>query len=48
VVALPLVQWGICAGIALSLVVVEEVIKAFVRRTRASAPTIAEPADAVA
>jgi Ca2+-transporting ATPase len=48
VVDLTLVQWGICAGIALSLVVVEEVIKAFVRRTRASAPTIAEPADAVA
>ena len=38
-VDLTLAQWGICTGIALSLVVVEEVIKVFIRRrTRATAP----------
>jgi P-type Ca2+ transporter type 2C len=31
-VDLTLAQWGICTGIALSLVVVEEVIKIFIRR----------------
>ena len=31
-VDLTLTQWGICAGLALSLVVVEEVIKLFIRR----------------
>jgi Ca2+-transporting ATPase len=36
-VDLTLAQWGICIGIALSLVVVEEVIKVFIRRrTRAT------------
>ena len=42
VVDLTLAQWGICTGIALSLVVVEEVIKFFIRRR---ARTVA-PADA--
>jgi Ca2+-transporting ATPase len=38
-VDLTLAQWGICTGIALSLVVVEEVIKIFIRRrTPATAP----------
>ena len=38
-VDLTLGQWGICLGIALSLVVVEEVIKIFIRRrTRSTAP----------
>ena len=38
-VDLTLAQWGICLGIALSLVVVEEVIKIFIRRrARTSAP----------
>jgi P-type Ca2+ transporter type 2C len=38
-VDLTLAQWGICTGIALSLVVVEEVIKFFIRRrARAAAP----------
>ena len=40
VVDLSLEQWGICLGIALSLVVVEEIIKVFVRRrNRPEAPT---------
>ena len=39
VVDLTLAQWGICTGIALSLVVVEEVIKFFIRRrARTAAP----------
>ena len=42
VVDLTLAQWGICTGIALSLVVVEEVIKFFIRRRARSAA----PADA--
>lgn len=38
-VDLTLAQWGICLGIALSLVVVEEVIKIFIRRrTRSTVP----------
>jgi Ca2+-transporting ATPase len=36
---LTLAQWGICTGLALSLVVVEEVIKFFIRRrTRTAVP----------
>jgi P-type Ca2+ transporter type 2C len=47
-VVLTLGQWGICLGIALTLVVVEEVIKVFLRRRiRGGAPTVAEPANAV-
>jgi P-type Ca2+ transporter type 2C len=39
VVDLTLAQWGICTGIALSLVAVEEVIKFFIRRrARAAVP----------
>jgi Ca2+-transporting ATPase len=39
VVHLTLAQWGICTGIALSLVAVEEVIKFFIRRrARAAVP----------
>ena len=46
-VDLTLAQWGICLGIALTLVVVEEVIKVFLRRgRRGSAPTVVEPARA--
>jgi Ca2+-transporting ATPase len=38
--SLNLEQWGICLGIALSLVVVEELIKVFVRRrTREPVPS---------
>ena len=48
-VDLTLTQWGICLGIALTLVVVEEVIKVFLRRQkRGDAPTTAEPARAAA
>jgi Ca2+-transporting ATPase len=48
-VDLTLGQWGVCLGIALTLVVVEEVIKAFLRRRRrGDAPTAAEPARAAA
>jgi Ca2+-transporting ATPase len=48
-VDLTLGQWGICLGIALTLVVVEEVIKVFLRRQRrGDAPTVAEPARAAA
>jgi Ca2+-transporting ATPase len=48
-VDLTLAQWGICLGIALSLVVVEELIKVFVRRRkRGSASTVAEPVRAAA
>jgi len=44
-VDLTLGQWGICLGIALTLVLVEEVIKVFLRRQRREAsPTVAEPA----
>ena len=43
-VDLTLTQWGICAGLALSLVVVEEVIKVFIRRrSRRGARTAAPP-----
>ena len=39
VVDLTLAQWGICTGVALSLVVVEEAIKFFIRRrARSAAP----------
>jgi P-type Ca2+ transporter type 2C len=42
-------QWWICIGIALSLVLVEEVIKVFIRRRALpSASTAARPAEAVA
>ena len=41
-VDLTLAQWGICAGIALSLVVVEELIKVFLRR-KARAAALAVP-----
>ena len=45
VVDLTLAQWGICLGIAMTLVVVEEVIKVFIRRRdRKSAPAGPEPA----
>jgi Ca2+-transporting ATPase len=48
-VDLTLGQWGICLGIALTLVVVEEIIKVFLRRQRrGDAPTVAEPARAAA
>ena len=48
-VDLTLGQWGICLGIALTLVVVEEVIKVFIRRQRqGDAPNVAEPARAAA
>jgi P-type Ca2+ transporter type 2C len=48
-VDLTLGQWGICLGIALTLVVVEEIIKVFVRRQRrGDAPSVAEPARAAA
>jgi Ca2+-transporting ATPase len=48
-VDLTLGQWGVCLGIALTLVVVEEVIKVFLRRRRrGDAPTAAEPARAAA
>ena len=41
-VDLTLAQWGICTGIALSLVVVEELIKVFLRR-KAKAAALAVP-----
>jgi Ca2+-transporting ATPase len=48
-VDLKLTQWGICLGIALTLVVVEEVIKVFLRRRRrGDAPAVAEPARSAA
>ena len=48
-VDLTLAQWWICLGIALTLVVVEEIIKLFLRRQRrGDAPTVAEPARAAA
>ena len=48
-VDLTLAQWGICLGIALSLVIVEELIKVFLRRgKRGEAATVAEPAHAAA
>jgi Ca2+-transporting ATPase len=44
-VQLSFAQWWTCIGIALSLVVVEEVIKVFIRRrARRNAPTAAAPA----
>jgi Ca2+-transporting ATPase len=43
VVDLTLAQWGICTGIARSLLVVEEVIKFFIRRrARTAAPADAD------
>ena len=48
-VDLTLGQWGICLGIALTLVVVEELIKVFLRRQRrGDGATVAEPASAAA
>jgi P-type Ca2+ transporter type 2C len=48
-VDLTLAQWGICLGIALTLVVVEELVKLFLRRQRrGDASTVAEPARAAA
>jgi Ca2+-transporting ATPase len=48
-VDLTLAQWGICLGIALTLVVVEEIIKVFLRRSRrGGAPTVTDTANAVA
>jgi hypothetical protein len=47
-VDLTLAQWGICLGIALSLVVVEELIKLFVRRRRLTAAPVDPGARAVA
>jgi P-type Ca2+ transporter type 2C len=48
-VDLTLAQWGICTGIALSLVVVEEVIKIFIRRReRKGAPADTDAAAVVA
>jgi len=48
-VALSFAQWWICIGIAMSLVVVEELIKVFVRRrARRDAPAGAEPANVLA
>ena len=46
-VDLTLAQWGICVGIALTLVVVEELIKVFIRRrSPRKMPTVAGPAKA--
>jgi P-type Ca2+ transporter type 2C len=47
-VDLTLAQWGICLGMALSLVVVEELIKLFVRRRRLTAARMDPGARAVA
>jgi Ca2+-transporting ATPase len=47
-VDLTLAQWGICLGIALSLVVVEELIKLFVRRRRLTAAPLDPGARAIA
>ena len=47
-VDLTLGQWGICLGIALVLVVVEELIKLFVRRRRLAAALVEPGARAVA
>jgi Ca2+-transporting ATPase len=47
-VDLTLAQWGICLGIALSLVVVEELIKLFVRRRRLTAAPVDPGARAIA
>jgi P-type Ca2+ transporter type 2C len=47
-VDLTLAQWGICLGIALSLVVVEELIKLFVRRRGLTAAPVDPGARAVA
>jgi Ca2+-transporting ATPase len=43
-VDLTLQQWGICVGIALALVVVEELIKVFLRRRTKSSVTTTSPA----
>ena len=47
-VDLTLAQWGICLGIALSLIVVEELIKFFVRRRRLTVDPVDPGARAVA
>jgi P-type Ca2+ transporter type 2C len=47
-VDLTLAQWGICLGIALSLVVVEELIKLFMRRRRLTAAPADPGARAIA
>jgi Ca2+-transporting ATPase len=47
-VELTLAQWGICVGIALALVVVEELIKVFIRRRNRSTSPTNEPALVVA
>jgi P-type Ca2+ transporter type 2C len=47
-VDLTLAQWGICLGIALSLVVVEELIKLFMRRRRLTAAPVDPGARTVA
>jgi Ca2+-transporting ATPase len=47
-VDLTLAQWGICLGIALSLVVVEELIKLFVRRRRLTSAPVDPGARAIA
>jgi Ca2+-transporting ATPase len=47
-VDLTLAQWGICLGIALSLVVIEELIKLFVRRRRLTVAPVDPGARAVA
>jgi P-type Ca2+ transporter type 2C len=47
-VDLTLQQWGICVGIALTLVVVEELIKVFLRRRMRSSVTVTRPAETAA
>jgi Ca2+-transporting ATPase len=47
-VELTLAQWGICTGLALCLVVVEELIKVVVRRRMHDAPTVVRVPEAVA
>ena len=42
-VALTLAQWSICIGLALSLVVIEELIKVFVRRRGSTAAPVDDP-----
>jgi P-type Ca2+ transporter type 2C len=48
VVDLTLAQWGICLGIAMTLVVIEEVIKIFIRRRASAAASAYEGAPSVA
>ena len=42
-VDLTLAQWSVCIGIALSLVVIEELIKVFVRRRKSTAAPVDDP-----